>query len=94
MRRQELELHEEVLGREDPSTLNSMNNLALVIIKQCKYNEAEQIYRQALELYTKVLGREHPYTVSCHSNFQACEKEIQQKRSLGDLPDPNPITPT
>ncbi|KAI0815407.1 Tetratricopeptide repeat-domain-containing protein [Xylaria sp. FL0064] len=60
MHRQTLELREEVLGREHPSTLDSMNNLALVLNSQGKYNEAETIHRQTLELREEVLGREHP----------------------------------
>ncbi|KAJ3571480.1 hypothetical protein NPX13_g5363 [Xylaria arbuscula] len=41
--RQTLELREEVLGREHPDTLASMNNLAGVLDSQGKYEEAEAI---------------------------------------------------
>jgi Flp pilus assembly protein TadD len=57
MSRQTLELRESVLGKEHPSTLTSMSNLALVLDDRGKYEEAEQIHRQALELRAKVLGR-------------------------------------
>jgi hypothetical protein len=40
MYRRTLELREKVLGREHPSTLASMNNLALVLDCQGKYEEA------------------------------------------------------
>ncbi|KAK3383706.1 hypothetical protein B0T24DRAFT_645911 [Lasiosphaeria ovina] len=69
MYRQALELNEKVLGREHPSTLDSMNNLGLVLGSQGKYEEAEQIHRQALELYEKVLGREHPSTLDSMNNL-------------------------
>ena len=49
MYRQTLELREKVLGQEHPSTLDSMNNLALVLDSQGKYDEAEQMRQQALE---------------------------------------------
>jgi hypothetical protein len=48
--RQMLELKEKVLGKEHPSTLGRMNNLALVLGRQGKYEEAEQMHRQTLEL--------------------------------------------
>jgi len=44
MHRQALELKKDVLGSEHPSTLNSINNLALVLRSQGKYEEAEQMY--------------------------------------------------
>ena len=45
------------LGVEHPDTLTSMNNLALVLNDQGKYEEAEEMHRQALALYETVLGR-------------------------------------
>ena len=50
IQRQELALSESVLGKKHPSTLTSMNNLALVLNHQGKYEEAEGIQRQALAL--------------------------------------------
>jgi hypothetical protein len=41
MHRQTLELQRKMLGREHPSTLTSMNNLAVVLSEQDKYEEAE-----------------------------------------------------
>ncbi|XTI89187.1 purine and uridine phosphorylase [Cenococcum geophilum] len=67
--RQTLELKKKVLGREHPDTLNSMNNLAVVLGNQGKYEEAEQIFRQTLELKEKVLGREHPDTLISMNNL-------------------------
>jgi hypothetical protein len=57
--RQTLELRTKELGTEHPSTLTSMNELAIVLHKQGKYEEAETMHRQTLELRTKVLGAEH-----------------------------------
>jgi hypothetical protein len=44
MHRQALQLKEKVLGKEHPSTLNSMDNLALVLHSQGKYAEAEGMH--------------------------------------------------
>ena len=49
-----------VLGKEHPSTLMSMNNLAEVLRHQGNYEQAEEMHRQALRLRETVLGKEHP----------------------------------
>ncbi|KAK3352633.1 hypothetical protein B0T25DRAFT_189556 [Lasiosphaeria hispida] len=69
MHRQALQLYEKMLGKEHPSTLSSMNNLALVLDSQGKYEEAEQMHRQALQLMEKMLGKEHPSTLSSMNNL-------------------------
>jgi tetratricopeptide (TPR) repeat protein len=51
-------LRETVVGKEHPDILGSVNNLALVLGDQGKYEEAEEIYRQALRLYETVLNKE------------------------------------
>jgi hypothetical protein len=63
MHRQTLVLEEKILGKEHPSTLTSMNNLAGVLDSQGKY-EAEAMYRQTLGLCENVLGKEPPDTLT------------------------------
>ena len=58
-----------MLGKEHPSTLTSMNNLAGVLSDQGKYKQAEEMHRQALGLYETVLGKEHPHTLASMSNL-------------------------
>ena len=60
---------EKMLGKEHPSTLTSMNNLALVLSSQGNYEEAERIHRQALALRETVLGKEHPNTLGSMNNL-------------------------
>ncbi|KAI2734476.1 hypothetical protein DTO013E5_9153 [Penicillium roqueforti] len=69
MHRRALEAREKVLGREQPSTLTSVNNLGLVIDSQGKYEEAEAMHRRALEAREKVLRREHPSTLTSVNNL-------------------------
>ena len=58
-----------MLGKEHPNTLTSVNNLALVLQYQGKYDEAEAMNRQALDGYEKVLGKEHPDTLTSVNNL-------------------------
>ena len=60
---------EKMLGKEHPSTLTSMNNLAEVLRGQGNYEEAERIHRQALALTEKVLGMEYPDTLTSMNNI-------------------------
>ncbi|KAK5290627.1 hypothetical protein LTR99_011028 [Exophiala xenobiotica] len=69
MHRQALDLREKVLGEEHLDTLDSMNNLAIVLQQQGKYKEAEEIHRQALDLREKVLGEEHLDTLDSMNNL-------------------------
>ncbi|KAI0864540.1 kinesin light chain 1 [Xylaria cubensis] len=66
---QTLRLRKEVLGREHPDTLSSMNNLGNAFNNQGKYKEAEEIYRKTLELRKKVLGKMHPDTLGSMNNL-------------------------
>jgi tetratricopeptide (TPR) repeat protein len=57
------------VGLEHPDTLTSMSNLALVLGRQGKYEDAEMRNRQTLARREKVLGYEHPDTVTSMSNL-------------------------
>ncbi|KAL6406226.1 Kinesin light chain [Ilyonectria robusta] len=69
MNRRALNAREKVFGREHPSTLTSISNLALVLQHQGKYEEAEQMNRRDLDGCEKVLGREHPDTLTSVNNL-------------------------
>ena len=69
MERKALDSREEMLGKEHPDTLMSMNNLALLLKGQGKYDEAEPIYRRTLALSEKVQGKEHPDTLRSMNNL-------------------------
>ena len=69
MHQETLELKENVLGRDHPFTLGSMNNLALLLNKQGKDEKAETMHRETLELRERVLGKEHPDTLTSMNNL-------------------------
>jgi tetratricopeptide (TPR) repeat protein len=49
--------------------LNCVLNLLLVLLRQGKYEEAEQLNRRALAGYEKVLGVDHPTTLTSLHNL-------------------------
>ncbi|PVH91488.1 hypothetical protein DM02DRAFT_620498, partial [Periconia macrospinosa] len=75
MNRRALEGREKALGKEHPSTLTSVSNLALVLRYQGKYEAAEAMNRRALEGYEKALGKEHPDTLTSVGYEKALGKE-------------------
>ncbi|CUS15401.1 unnamed protein product, partial [Tuber aestivum] len=58
-----------VLGPDHPDTLESLNNLALVLRNQGKYGESEGMHRRAIEGFEKVLGPDHPNTLKSLNNL-------------------------
>ncbi|MCJ1271350.1 hypothetical protein MMC22_011250 [Lobaria immixta] len=59
----------EIFGLEHPTTLKSMNQLALTYRSQGRWNEAEKLGAQAMETTFKVLKAEHPETLTVMANL-------------------------
>jgi tetratricopeptide (TPR) repeat protein len=68
MCRQTLELKKEALGDDHPSTLDSMNKLAIVLRLRGNYVEAEMLQQQTLGLKKELLGEDHPSTLDSTSD--------------------------
>ncbi|MCP4702881.1 MAG: CHAT domain-containing protein, partial [Gammaproteobacteria bacterium] len=64
-----LRVSEQVLGKEHPDTLTSVNNLAGIYRVQGRYGEAEPLYLRALRVSEQVLGKEHPDTLISVNNL-------------------------
>ncbi|KAK5454466.1 hypothetical protein LTR55_012135, partial [Exophiala xenobiotica] len=60
-----------VQGKEHPSTLTSMNNLALVLRDQGKYEEADKIQAVVVMGMLKLLRFEHPSSRTCMNTLLA-----------------------
>lgn len=66
-----LDTREKTLGKDHPSTANSLNNLAMHYWMQGKYVEAEPLYKRALDIREKRLGKDHPSTGASLNNLAA-----------------------
>ncbi|CAI6225488.1 unnamed protein product [Periconia digitata] len=62
MNRRALEGSEKSLGKEHPSTLNSVGNLAYLLQHRNRYKEAMLLYKRVSSGYTTTLGLDHPTT--------------------------------
>ena len=60
--RRECGITRRILGNEHPSTLTSMNNLALTLSDQGDFAGAQKIQEEVLEIRRRVLGSERPNT--------------------------------
>ena len=58
-----------ILGPEDPEIATSINNLAMLIESQGKYEEAKQLFNESLAIRKGVLGPEHPDLANSYNNM-------------------------
>lgn len=84
MIRSSLKWRKQILGKEHPNTLQSMNSLGIALGGQAKHNEAKGVFEQTLQLREKILGKDHPDTLATmHSlavvlDIQGEYKEAEQ----------------
>jgi tetratricopeptide (TPR) repeat protein/tRNA A-37 threonylcarbamoyl transferase component Bud32 len=64
-----VELRSAQLGADDPDTLSSKNNLAVLYKDQGKYDQAEPLYKEVLDARTARLGADHPDTLESKNNL-------------------------
>ncbi|KAL7268612.1 hypothetical protein RUND412_008760 [Rhizina undulata] len=55
--------YEKALGSDDPLIMDAVHDMALVLFKQKRYNEALQWYHRVLAGKTRVYGMDHPSTL-------------------------------
>ncbi|KAF8252586.1 hypothetical protein K440DRAFT_657801 [Wilcoxina mikolae CBS 423.85] len=61
--------YEKALGKDHPSTLNTIGNMALVFEHQGEYDKALEWYQRALDGKEKALGKDHPSTLRTIKNI-------------------------
>ena len=76
--RRALEGNEAALGVSHPSTLISVNNLAILLKQQGKYGQAEAMYRRSLAGREEALGPTHPHTRSARSHLDVLRRAMGQ----------------
>jgi len=64
-----LDIIENVLGIDHPSTATTYNNIASVYNSQGEYAKALEWYKKALDIIENVLGKDHPYTATTYNNI-------------------------
>lgn len=72
-----------MLGEEHPSTLQSLNNLALTYQNRGDYEKAEPLRVKCWEVSKAKLGDEHPDTLIALNNLAElyrCQKVTTRKR--------------
>jgi len=72
-----------VLGKEHPSSLTSVSNLAWLLEVQGKHEELEQMYQRAVEGSDKLLGMEHPDTLIGVNNLTLVTAKARQVQGGG-----------
>jgi hypothetical protein len=59
------------LGRDHPTTIESINSLALAYWNEARWQEVELLYSELVETKSRVLGVEHADTLSAMANLAA-----------------------
>lgn len=64
MYRRAATIQERTLGRENPATANTLNNIGVLLSLRGDFAQAEGMHRGALQTMEKVFGEQHPDTAS------------------------------
>lgn len=73
-----IELTEETYGPEHPCTANSLDELAQLFGRLCRFEDAELLFERALSIREKALGDEHLDTAETLSNLGELYNEVGQ----------------
>ena len=78
--------NERNLGKNHPSTLGAVANIAIIYDDSLKdYEKAEPLYQRALEGYEAQLEKDHEDTMRCAENYRKCLKESGNSAGLAKL---------
>jgi eukaryotic-like serine/threonine-protein kinase len=64
-----LELRRKVLGDENPDTLSTINDLAVLYLRQGRFAESESLQAKVVEARRRLLGEENPVTLYDEGNL-------------------------
>lgn len=74
--RRALEMKEKLLGKDHPDVAMTLNNLAVLLKKQEKYEEAASMYERALAIFEKTLDSHHPKIKACRANYTGLQRKM------------------
>jgi tetratricopeptide (TPR) repeat protein len=74
---------EKTLGKDHPSTLDTVHNMAGVFYNQGQYEKALEWYGRALDGYEKTLGKDHPSTLQTLRCFNDAQSQLRGKTPSG-----------
>ncbi|KEP45630.1 kinesin light chain [Rhizoctonia solani 123E] len=63
------ETMKQVLGKDHPNTLDSMNNLACTYTNLGRHEDARSLHSETLDIRKRVLGKDHPDTLASMNNL-------------------------
>lgn len=69
MKKEMLEKKRRILSEEHPSTISTMNNLAITLGKQGQLDEAITLLEVAVRKMKRIHGEEHPHTKIAIGNW-------------------------
>jgi hypothetical protein len=81
--RRALEAFERTLGPDHSDSHTSVNNLALLLRDNGKYDEAEPLFRRTLEARERMLGPDHPDMLSSVNNLASLLRIQPYIKSVG-----------
>jgi tetratricopeptide (TPR) repeat protein len=61
-----IEIRRKLLGENHEETATAYNNLAVLLLKDRKYDEAAESFNKALEIRRKAIGEEKPQTIKSY----------------------------
>ncbi len=64
-----VQIHEKVLGGNAPELAKSLNNLAVALTRQSKYEVARDMHQRAMNIQLRNYGEEHPDVAKTYSLF-------------------------
>jgi hypothetical protein len=85
MYRQALKLSETVLGKEHPSTVMSIYNVAYFLSTLKQFSEANAFHQRALNGYGEILALDHPTVQACRTHYSCMLKEMREEIGGRDI---------
>jgi tetratricopeptide (TPR) repeat protein len=78
-------MHETVLGKDDPTTLKTGNNLVSLYLTQKRFSEAKTLAKRNLSLAKKALDKKDPILFASYKNMVVLYSGLNQPKDVEPL---------